>query len=282
MLLECESCGAPLDVAGGASVVRCHYCGRSASIGEFRTVSPQTPPGFVPPEQWTPSPRSGVPSAPLAYRPRHARRGLGVGLFMSLSLLALGGFVAWRITSAVEAATPAPNQMKDLVGQALSVVGTAVDLAAKVRATGSLTGDVVPVVCRGNDNATITGKTLSLAAGVPVVASGNCTLRLVQCTVSGATGIAASGNATVVVEGGSIAGKGPAVVLSDNATLDVSGASRLSGEVTITASGNAHAMVRNSSVSGGHVAVHTSGAAVVDTTSASVQGQVLAAKRGRR
>jgi hypothetical protein len=281
MLLECESCGAPLDVAERASIVRCHYCGRSASVAKFRTVSPETPAGFVPPEQWIPPSNSGIPSTPLAYRPRPARRGLGAGLFMSLSLLALGGFVAWRVTSAVEAATPQANQVKDLVGQALSVVGTAVDLAAKVRTNGSLSGDVVPVLCRGNDNATISGKTLSIAAGVPVVASGNCTLHLVQCTVDGATGIAASGNATIVIDGGSVAGKGPAVVLSDNATLDVSGNARLSGEVTINASGNAHAMVRNSSVSGNHVAVHTSGAAVVDTTSASVQGQVLGGKRAR-
>jgi cytoskeletal protein RodZ len=282
MLLECESCGAPLDVAERASIVRCHYCGRSASVTKFRTVSPQTPAGFVPPEQWIPPSNSSFPGAPLPYRPRAVRRGLGVGMFMSLSLMALGGFVAWRVTAAVEAATPQPDQVKNLVGQALSVVGSAVDLAAKVRSTGTtLTGDLVPVVCRGNDQATITGKTLSIPTGVPVIASGNCTLRLVQCTVSGATGITASGNATVVIEGGSIAGKGPAVVLTDNATLEASSGARLTGEVTITATGNAHAQVRDSSVSGGHVAVHTSGAATVDTSGSNVEGQVLGGKRLR-
>src|SRR5581483_11877251 len=137
------------------------------------------------------------------------------------------------------------------------------------------TGDTVPVVCKGSDDVTITGKRLSMPWGVPVVATGNCVLRLVDCAIDGATGITASNNANVSIQGGSVAGKGPAVVLMGNSTLDVTGGARLSGEMTITAATNARARVRGSSIVGGHVAIQSSGNASVDTEGSEVKGRVL-------
>src|SRR5882724_9571846 len=98
MLLECESCGAPLDVAEGASVVRCHYCGRNAAVAQFRQVAPVTPQGFVPPAQWTP--RQGTPDEgrPLKFRSRPRSR----GALASLLMTAVIGAIVWRVTSTVQ------------------------------------------------------------------------------------------------------------------------------------------------------------------------------------
>lgn len=284
MLLECESCGAPLDVADDTTkTVRCHYCGRSATLERYRKVAPQTPAGFVPPREWTPPASADVPSRPLTYRPRR-RRG-GVGAMTALVVSGVVGVAAWRATSAMEQVTSAtdPSQLKSMLAEALSVASAAVDVAKSRQGLApSQTGDTVPLVCKGADDLTLTGKTLSLPAGVPVVAMGSCTLRLVDCTVSGATGITVNGNATVTVVGGSITGRGPAVVLMGNSTLDVSGDARLSGEMTITAAANARARVRSSSVTGAHIAVQATGNAAVDTETSQVSGRVVGGRHGAR
>ncbi|HEX4340404.1 MAG TPA: hypothetical protein VH062_31060 [Polyangiaceae bacterium] len=278
MLLECESCGAPLDVQDGVSVVRCHYCGRSAAVDRFRQVAQVTPAGFVPPREWTPPASASVPSRPLTYRPRAVRRG-GCGAVMALVIAGVVGFVAWRATGAVDALTITTDstELKSMLSQALSAASAAVDVANQQKQLigGGITGDTVPVICSGNDAATITGKVLSMPAGVPVIASGNCRLRLVNCTVTGVTGISATGNASVTVEGGTIAGKGPAIVLMGNTTLDVSGGASLTGDMTVTAAANAHARVRASSITGTHYAVQASGNASVDTETSKVTGRVL-------
>jgi hypothetical protein len=282
MLLECESCGAPLDVAEGTAVVRCHYCGRSATVERFRKVLPETPAGFVPPRQWTPPASASVPSRPLTYRPR--RRTAGWGAATALLIAGMVGVVAWRVGGAVSPVILSTDsaQLTSVLSQALSVASAAVDVARQRQGLGATPGDVVPVLCNGNDSVTLTGKTLAMPAGVPVVATGNCTLKLVDCTVSGVTAITASGNATVTIEGGSVSGKGPAIVLMGNSTLDVSGGARLDGEMTITAGSSSRARVRGSSVTGSHVAVHASGNATVDTASSEVKGRVIGGHNGTR
>lgn len=283
MLLECESCGAPLDVAENTAVVQCHYCGRSATVEQFRKVAPQTPAGFVPPAQWTPPESASVPSRPLRYRPRRGRGGSVV--FTSLAMACIIGFVVWRATSAIQTVTVNADtaDLKSMFEKALTVASAAVDVAKAQQGLGPPpTGDAVPVVCKGSDEVTITGKRLSMPSGVPVVATGNCVLRLVDCVIDGVTGITASNNANVSIQGGSVTGKGPAVVLMGNANLDVSGGARLSGEATITAATNAHARVRGSSIAGGHVAVQSSGNASVDTEGSEVKGRVLGGRHGAR
>jgi hypothetical protein len=64
-------------------------------------------------------------------------------------------------------------------------------------------------------------------------------------------------------------------VISDNATLNVSGGARLSGESTVTATNNAQATVHDSVVSGRHVAVHTAGNASADVTGSTLQGSLV-------
>ncbi|HEX3598403.1 MAG TPA: hypothetical protein VHU80_25020 [Polyangiaceae bacterium] len=282
MLLECESCGAPLDVADDATAVRCHYCGRRATLERFRKVAPQTPAGFVPPRQWTPPESASVPSRPLRYRP--ARRTAGFGAMTVLLVAGAAAFVAWRARGSVDPMTITTDsaELKSVLSQAMSVASSAVELAKQNGLGSSITGDTVPVVCSGSEHVTITGKTLAMPAGIPVVANGACTLELVDCTVSGVSGVSENGNATVRIRGGSVTAKGPAVVLTGNSTLDVSGGTTLSGDMTITATANARATVHDSTVTSAHVAVHASGNATVDTTSSRVTGRVIGGRHGAR
>ena len=106
------------------------------------------------------------------------------------------------------------------------------------------------MVCKGNESLTVTGKTLSLAGAVPVLALGNCTIHLVACTVSGASAVMAKGNSTVVVEGGTLTGTGPAVVLAENAGIQTSNGARISGEPAITLTNNAQATLQDSAITG--------------------------------
>jgi len=138
---------------------------------------------------------------------------------------------------------------------------------------------VLPLICRGNDRVTLTAQTLALSGQVPLIATDNCNLRLIDCTVSGATDVLASGNASVVLEGGHYDATGPAIVLADNATLAASSGATLVGEATLTASGNATATLRGVSVTGRHTAIYTAGQSSVMTTGATIRGALSGTRR---
>jgi hypothetical protein len=67
MLLECENCGAPLDVKERESIVRCNYCRIKNRVGHARTLAPVTPPGWTPPVAWVHASAAG---AAMPYRKR--------------------------------------------------------------------------------------------------------------------------------------------------------------------------------------------------------------------
>ena len=287
MLLECQNCGAPYDVADGATSARCHYCGQSAQVKKFRTMALQTPEGFTPPPTWTPPPGLPAPVRELAYSPYRAARATVKWLgFSTILTLGIGAFVAFRIQSAVQQVTGGaslsslsdPAQIQNVMNKAFAAVNAAE--ATAQQAAGSAAALGLPISCSGNDTLTISGKSLSLGAGIPVVASGNCTLHLTQCSVTSITALVVSGNAQAIVEGGTLAGtSGPAVVLSGNATLDVSGGTRLSGEPAVVATSNGTAHITGSFIVGRPLAVQASGNAYIDTAGSTVEGQAV---RGRK
>jgi len=101
MLVECNYCGAPLDVGGGKTTVKCRYCDRTSQLQTLRTVSSETPRGWKPPPVWTPPAHMPAGAAPLRY---HGGAGAtGAVLWM----IGLGMAVAVGIGGAVFAiATP--------------------------------------------------------------------------------------------------------------------------------------------------------------------------------
>jgi len=54
MLIECQHCGAPLDVRAGVETSRCRYCGMTSRTALTKTLAPQTPPQWRPPPTWRP------------------------------------------------------------------------------------------------------------------------------------------------------------------------------------------------------------------------------------
>ena len=72
MLMECSNCGAPLDVTGSERLARCKYCGTTSRLRALRTVASETPPGWRPPEEWTPPAEARADSRqPLTYHPEY-------------------------------------------------------------------------------------------------------------------------------------------------------------------------------------------------------------------
>ena len=148
MLIECHNCGAPLDVADGVASVRCHYCGQTSETGRFKTVALQTPQGWVPPPQWTPPVGSFIPPEPHADRPISAARRApcsgGSGSRPSWATLALGGFIASRVMSAVSdaglGALTQSGQVQNAMGQALSAMNALSNSALNTA------GDTLPIV----------------------------------------------------------------------------------------------------------------------------------------
>lgn len=102
MLLECNNCGAPLDVAGKPDVVKCAYCGASASLQHLRTLNTETPKDWQRPKEWRP-PHNVPADSSHTYRYRAGVSvpvAFAVGFGLLLTLASVGGVVATRSTAA--------------------------------------------------------------------------------------------------------------------------------------------------------------------------------------
>ena len=89
MLIECNKCGAPLDVKGSERLVRCFYCGTSTRLQKTRTISVEAPSDFRPSPTWTPPVEARMRARPLHYRRR--RRPAGCACSTLVPLLVLAG-----------------------------------------------------------------------------------------------------------------------------------------------------------------------------------------------
>jgi len=67
MIVECQNCGAPLDVRPQDWFARCQYCGQNQRVKKARTQFNQTPAGWRPPQVWTPPQHFHARSVPLNY-----------------------------------------------------------------------------------------------------------------------------------------------------------------------------------------------------------------------
>jgi len=269
MLLKCNNCGAPLDVADGAGRARCHYCGQTTQVEKLEKVSEKTPEGWVPPRQWTPPEHSPLAGRELVYRPVRAI-GRAISLAIRLGILAIVGTGVWRVVNAVNQAS---NQLSP------GAVNAALGAAAKEINAVAATVDGEPIVCGGTEHVTVTKRTIRAQTGAPATASGSCQLTLVDCKLIGETAVIARSNAHVTVEGGSFTGAAAAVSLSGNSMFDASGSLLLTGAPAIVASGNARAMLRDVTVNG---AVETRENASVDANGAKLLGAVLGTRRVRK
>lgn len=278
MLIECQNCGAPLDVAGSATRVRCAYCKKTSDVGQYKLVSSETPADFKQPQTWTPSTGSALPSVPLDFRPAKM-----VGRFLAklyaltiLGVLVFGAFIFWRISSAISDVAKDPisaldpgSKVGSAVTNAMNAIASASQAAAQ--AAGAAGGNM-PIVCQGSETMTVSGRVISVAGGTPVITNGNCTLTLVACTLSGLTAVSAEGNSHVLIEGGTLTATGPALVFGGNASADISSAT-ITGEPAVRAVDNAQIRVRGSTLASRHAAVVAKNNAHVDTRGSTVNGR---------
>src|SRR6185503_12719230 len=106
MLIECERCGAPLDVPDSAAsgIVRCQYCGQQTRVlPPQRPMQPPGPWGAQPPAPWARPP--GMPHGPIGYPqplcvPQVVIRqpkSLGCGPAVSIGLAVVGVMVAMGV-----------------------------------------------------------------------------------------------------------------------------------------------------------------------------------------
>src|SRR5690242_5367083 len=108
MLVECHNCGAPLDVTQNASVVKCNYCGTSAKTTKQKTVALETPKDWKPPTEWKP-PDGSTLGEVLVYKPvvKAARAVITSIAVSGVAMAAIGGFIAYQVSSTVDSTTKA-------------------------------------------------------------------------------------------------------------------------------------------------------------------------------
>jgi hypothetical protein len=271
MLIECDHCGAPLDVKEGSSTSKCRYCGKTSQVQSLRTVAVETPKDWQPPKTWTPPEHMPAPQAPLAYHaPAAARKVMALtGSLTGLVTMAVVGWVAYQATrgplDALKNSTALNAQINDAVAQVTKQLGGVAAVAGNV---------APPVVCSGNERYTVTQKVIGLPTGTPVIASGNCQVTLLSCTVTGLTAIVASDNARISIEGGTVNGTAAAVKASGNAVVTLSAGAFVNGEPALSATNNAKIELTAATAQGRTIAATASHNATIDATRGVLQGKV--------
>jgi len=244
LLIQCENCGAPLDVTESTKLVTCAYCQVTQRIAKPATIH-ATPADWRAPQQWTPPPTARARSVALRFNPEAARR--------------KGRQLSCVITTIILLATLLPIGLAALPSMAPAFHSWRWD--------GSET-----YVCAGNDQLKISGKTLKAKASPVIEAKGNCRLLIENSKISGKRLLLIGGNAHVTIEGSKLTALGsPGVTVEINGQLEVDdstlavdgqGSSLVTGVKTTM---NAKAVFRDSKLtleggqSGGKIVVGHSG-----------------------
>jgi LSD1 subclass zinc finger protein len=181
MLLECQNCGAPLDVASGARSVKCNYCGTSSQVKASRTVAFETPKDWVPPPAWTPPPEKNLGEQSFVYHAAKKTIRTVVSL-VSFGIVVTIGLAAYGLLRVVgQAGAPLSAmegaELNEVMGQAMNAIQQAKNAAAAAQlAVLTPTNVTLPLTCSGNDTVTLTGQALMVENGTPLLVRGNCTL----------------------------------------------------------------------------------------------------------
>lgn len=211
MLVECSHCGAPLDVRDGVRFVKCAYCDHTSRLRSMHTIAAEAPPGWKPPQQWTPPPNRPAPvQKVLVYHETRApRRSLLAGVGALLTVIGVLVPLAFSVWPALEATG------------VVSEVGRAVGIPAWNGAG--------PFRCEANETVVIENVTAVLPEDTAITVEGNCDLRLVGSTITARRGIRADGNRRVIIEKSRIETTSTAVWADGNKRIEL-----IDSEVTAT------------------------------------------------
>lgn len=269
MLLECSHCGAPLDVRDSSRLVTCAYCDHVNRVRSMQTIATDAPPGWTPPQQWTPPPGKRV-RQPLAYHQVEApRRRLFPVLGLLLPLLAAGASIVFGVLPAVKATGALPE-----------ILGT----------VGVRSWDGAgPFRCGGNDNVVIENVTAALPRDTAITVEDNCELRLIGSTITARRGIRAGGNRRVVIENSRIETTGTAIWADGNKNVEIIDSEVIAHEVGIRVDGNVDLVLTGGRVSGApplalsrRIEIDTQRTELVDLSPPAERDQPRRSKRSRR
>jgi DNA-directed RNA polymerase subunit RPC12/RpoP len=246
MLLECDYCGAPLDLIDTTRIATCSYCGRKSLVAALKTIETRTPPGWRPPPVWTPPRHVPAPSLPMAYHRPRARVSPLLPLLGVMIALAVGGVVVFGVAGGAA--------MVPMLDQAVRWDGTST------------------FVCAPNETVVLEGKTAKLDGAV-IEAQSNCRLTLRKCRFAGAYAVRAGSNVEIVIEQSTLEGSVVAVETGTNTTLRVRAASRLSGrEAGVRTSHNAQIELLESTLVSDGTALASGSNAKLDFRSSELRG----------
>ena len=204
-VLKCPNCNAPANPAPGQPTYRCGYCGATFDTG-FRPPEPQAP-------QQGPTiivlgPGHSHSEPDFAMPVRAVSSGIGTIVRLAIILVivsAAGGF---------------------------TMLSRCSSLASSMVWDGS-----EPFSCAGNDDVAVKGVHAQFNAGTAVSVSGNCHFTCTDCTIRAPVAFDVTGNGSVTVINGNVAGTAMLVDASGNAHVNISGNVVSSG--VVRQSGNA-------------------------------------------
>lgn len=262
MLVECGNCGAPLDVEGDPTFVKCRYCDRSNKVKSLRTLSMQTPATWQPPPRWTPPAHVPAPSSrALSYGATAAGAAAGAtgisGCAIAGAVLGILGAVAAVVLAVVVPAMSEPY-------------GGADEGFAPPGFGGASWDGSAPFSCGGNQVVTLSNVEASLPGQTAITVSANCQLTLDNVTITAGQGIVGGGNGRIVVTNTTIRSTGPGIQVDGNRVLEVRGSNVIaSGGPAVDVGANTQATIDNCTIEGTPAAVVESGnarATVTNTT----------------
>jgi hypothetical protein len=262
VLIECENCGAPLDVKLETRISRCNYCGKSNRVASMRTVAEHTPRGWQPPPVWTPPAHFPAQSVPIQYH-RRASPALIVAPIFVLLVTAGAGAALWMTSS-----QSTVNFQSSPGGvQVAPMVPTAAPLGKVQAWDGRST-----LSCGMSETLEIDGKQAKVD-GTVISASIGCTVRIKNSTLEGDTVVAAAINAKVEVENSTLRAERVAIDAAQAAQITIDEGSRvISEDVGVQMAQTARLTLKNSTIEAKGIAVDMAMACRLNADGATIRG----------
>ena len=222
MLVECLHCAAPLDVKVGKSVYKCNYCGRKNVPAQMRTLAQVTPTQWVPPKVWTPPAHMATAGQSLKYS-------------RTISMLTM---------------------LPILVGVFVPLIGVFAATGGGSALQVAMWDEESTLECGPNGEIEIEGVDAKVKRGPVIEMTGNCTVTLINSTISGSIGIKGGGNARINIEDSTIEADDVAIDGKGNAQIKVIGKSKIQSKGTgIEGGANAKIEIDGATVSGDEIGI---------------------------
>lgn len=262
VLIECENCGAPLDVKLESRFSKCNYCGKSNRVASMRTVAEHTPRGWQPPPVWTPPAHFPAPSVPIQYHRRPSAALFVAPIFALIAISGAGAALWMTNTRSTSSFQSSPGGV-----QVAPMVPTAAPLGKAQAWDGRST-----LSCGMGETLEIEGKRAKVD-GTVINASIGCTVRIKNSTLEGDTVVTAAINAKVEVENSTLSAERVAIDAAQAAQITVTKGSRLISEDTgVQLAQAARLKLDNSTIDAKGVAIDMAMACRLNADGATIKG----------